>query len=128
MTHDKNRETVEHYWDALARGDFDAAMDDLHDDFVETYPQSGEQVVGRDNYLALIRHHPTFPAIAVRRHVGRDDLWVTEIGLDYAKDGRPVWESCEIQELKDGKISRITVIFGAPFEAPDWRSQWVERS
>lgn len=128
MTHDQNRETVERYWDALQRGDFDAAMNDLHEDFVESYPQSGERVVGKDNYLALIRNHPTFPGIAVRRHVGRDDLWVTEVGLDYAKDGSPAWESCEIQEFKDGRISRITALFGAPFEAAEWRSQWVERS
>jgi hypothetical protein len=30
-------------------------------------------------------------------------------------------------ELEDGKVKRIRVYFGEPFEAPQWRAQWVER-
>jgi len=127
MSEEQNRQTVERYWEALERNDFDRAMVELHDDFVEIYPQSGERVAGKDNYLALISNHPTFPGIEVRRHIGRDDLWVTEARFDYAKDGSPTWEVCEIQELNDGKISRITVIFGAPFEPAEWRARWVTR-
>lgn len=127
MGHEENRKTVERYWDLLQRGELEAAMGDLHDDFVESWPQSGERIVGKDNYLQVIRNHPTFPAITVRRHVGKDDLWVTEAGLDYTRDGSPPWETCEVAEFKEGKISHITAIFGAPFEAAEWRKQWVEQ-
>jgi hypothetical protein len=34
---------------------------------------------------------------------------------------------CDILELQDGKIKRSTGYFGEPFEAPEWRAQWVER-
>jgi hypothetical protein len=32
-----------------------------------------------------------------------------------------------ISELKDGKMWRDRWYFAEPFEAPEWRSQWVER-
>ncbi len=32
-----------------------------------------------------------------------------------------------IYELKDGKIWRDTRYYSQPFEAPEWRAQWVER-
>ena len=127
MGHEENRQTLERYWEALERKDFDSAMEALHEDFLEFYPQSGERISGRDNYLGLLTSHPTFPAITVRRHAGRDDLWVTLAAFDYAGDGSPPWQTCEVQEFKDGKISRIEAIFGAPFEAADWRVRWVEQ-
>jgi hypothetical protein len=30
-------------------------------------------------------------------------------------------------ELRSGKIARTTEVYGAPFEPPKWRAQWVER-
>jgi hypothetical protein len=31
-------------------------------------------------------------------------------------------------ELRAGKIARTTELFGASFDAPDWRSKWADRS
>jgi hypothetical protein len=33
-----------------------------------------------------------------------------------------------VLEGRDGRIARITQVLGAPFEAPGWRSEWVERT
>jgi hypothetical protein len=30
-------------------------------------------------------------------------------------------------ELRDGKVVRETDYFAQPFQAPQWRAQWVER-
>jgi hypothetical protein len=30
-------------------------------------------------------------------------------------------------ELRDGKVAKETDYFAQPFQAPQWRSQWVER-
>jgi len=35
--------------------------------------------------------------------------------------------SCEILDLQDGKIAGTRPYFGEPFEAPEWRAQWVEK-
>jgi hypothetical protein len=32
-----------------------------------------------------------------------------------------------IMEFRDGKVMNETQYFADPFEAPDWRSQWVQR-
>ncbi|MDP8957206.1 MAG: nuclear transport factor 2 family protein [Actinomycetota bacterium] len=123
-----NREVVERYWRALERSEFDAAVEELADDFVETYPQSGETIRGKDNFLQVLKYFPSFPAIRVHRHVGCGDVWITEAAFDYSKDGSQPWEICDVQELRDGKIVRIRAVFGAPFDAAEWRAKWVERS
>ena len=45
--------------------------------------------------------------------------------IDYG-DGR-VFAVVVISELRDGKMWRDRWYFAEPFEAPEWRSQWVER-
>ena len=32
-----------------------------------------------------------------------------------------------IFELRDGRIAKETAYWSLPFEAPEWREQWVER-
>jgi limonene-1,2-epoxide hydrolase len=122
----ENAEAVERYWRALEKEEFETAKAELHEDFVETYPQSGERIRGVENWLSLVTSYPGFPAITVRRIIGRDDLWITEAAFDYAKDGSPPWQVCEVQECRDGKIAEVTAVFGAPFEAADWRAPFVE--
>jgi hypothetical protein len=41
-------------------------------------------------------------------------------------DGRPV-HTVSIMEFQAGKVARETLYFADPFEAPEWRAQWVER-
>lgn len=128
MGEQQNRDMIERFWQCLENEDFDAAAVELHDEFTELYPQSGERIRGKDNWLSLVRNYPGFPAVAVRRHIGREDLWVTEAAFDYARDGSPPYQVCEVQECRDGKIATVTAFFGAPFEAAEWRAQWVDRS
>ena len=100
-----------------------------HEDFVMEMPQSGERVRGRENMLrfqrALAEHFPRMPKIRIDRVRVRDRLWIKEGVNDYG-DG-VVSNSVVIDELKDGKICRDTRYYSQPFEAPDWRAQWVER-
>jgi hypothetical protein len=127
MVEQENRGAVERYWRALENEDFEAAKAELHPDFVESFPQSGERIRGVQNWLSFVTNYPGFPAITVRRIVGRDDLWVTEAAFDYSRDGSTPYQVCEVQECRDGKIATITAVFGAPFEAADWRADFVER-
>jgi hypothetical protein len=56
----------------------------------------------------------------------KEGLWVVEGVIDYGGDGR-VLDFVVISELRDGKMWRDRWYFAEPFEAPEWRSQWVER-
>jgi SnoaL-like domain len=99
-----------------------------HEDYVMEMPQSGERIRGRENmwtFQEAFPEHSAPPTIRVRRLLVRDGLWVGEGLIDYG--GGMVLNSVAVVELKDGKIWRDTRYFAEPFEAPEWRSQWVER-
>ncbi|HEV3235747.1 MAG TPA: hypothetical protein VGZ25_02090 [Gemmataceae bacterium] len=60
----------------------------------------------------------------IRRIVGINDLWVTEYVINY---GTTVVQTVSIMEFQNGKVIHETQYFAEPFEAPAWRSQWVEK-
>ncbi len=98
-----------------------------HEDFVMEMPQSGERIRGAENMRAFQEGFPSQsspPSIRIRRVLVADRLWVVESVVDY---GGQVMRGAAILELRDGKIWRDTRYFSEPFEAPEWRSQWVER-
>ena len=88
------------------------------------YPQSGERTHGRSNIQNQRASQPSKKRFTVRRIIGGGSLWVTELILTY--DGKPNY-TVSIMEFKGDKVARETQYFADPFEAPAWRSQWVER-
>ncbi len=138
-----NREVVEAYAAALTK-DLDALDALRHPDFVEDWPQSGERIRGAANARAIDEHYPGSPSQdAALRIEGSEDRWVMTpswsplriegtgdvytcvFEADYGDAGR--WHVITILELKDHKIAHATTFFNEAFEAPDWRSAWVER-
>jgi hypothetical protein len=98
-----------------------------HEDYVMEMPQSCERIRGRENMRAFQRAfagYSTPPSIRIRRVLARDGLWVTEGVNDY---GGQIFHGVVIFELREGKIWRDTRYYAEPFEAPEWRAQWVER-
>jgi ketosteroid isomerase-like protein len=119
------REALDAHWQASAAGDAEAEHDIYADDAICDYPQSGERILGRKNLQALRSHHPGKPSgFKVRRIVGKGDLWVTEYEINY--QGRSAY-TVSIMEFREGKVVHETQYFADPFEAPAWRSQWVQR-
>ena len=100
------------------------------DDMVQEWPQSGERIRGRDNIEAVNKNYPTStgttPKSELRRIVKPGEAWIIESTIDYG-DGVPVSGVSIIETGADGKIVRQTDYFANPFEAPAWRSKWVER-
>jgi hypothetical protein len=117
---------AEGVWNALSAGDWDGAGRQLHDDFVQEWPQSGERIVGRDNAIAINRNYPGgLPTMKFRRTLAAGDLAVLEVDLTYADGSR--YLGVAVIELREGKIAKETDYFAQPFPAPQWRAQWVER-
>jgi SnoaL-like domain len=94
-----------------------------HPDFVMEMPQSGERIVGRENMRKMQENYPGPPNIELRRVVGSGDVWVIEMRSDY--DGR-IYHAVGVVEFRDGKILRETRYYADPFDAPQWRAEWVE--
>ncbi|SIT40138.1 conserved hypothetical protein [Paraburkholderia piptadeniae] len=118
------REVLDAHWRASSAGNLDAEHDIYADGVVCEYPQSGERIVGRSNLQALRGYHPDKPSgFGVRRIQGSGNLWVTEYTIDYKTQTALV---VSIMEFADGKVVRETQYFSEPFDAPQWRMQWVE--
>ncbi len=119
-------EALTAHWLASAAGDANAEHEIYEDDAICDYPQSRERIVGRSNLQALRTHHPGRPSgFNVRRILGNGDLWVTDYTITY--QGQTAY-TVSIMEFRNGKVVHETQYFADPFEAPPWRSQWVQRT
>jgi SnoaL-like domain len=96
-----------------------------HQDYVMEMPQSGERIRGREKMRQFQGAYPNPPSIRLRRVIVKDGLWVVEGINDYG--GGQVFDVVLIIELRDGKMWRDRRYYAEPFEAPEWRAQWVER-
>jgi hypothetical protein len=95
------------------------------EDVVESYPQSGERIEGRDVQLAFHQAFPNPPTFIVRNVLRSGDLAIAEVDEHYP-DGS-VWNDVFIFELRDGLVASMTAYFGEPFPAPDWRRPYRVR-
>ena len=129
-----NRTTVEQYLKAMMANDIEAQERLLSDDFVEEYPQSGEVIRGKENRRAIIENYPggnpretsqTSPKPWTPEIIGAGDRFAVTGQITYPNG--ETWHAVSVIELRDGKISKITDYFGAPFEAPAWREPYVEK-
>ena len=100
------------------------------EDLVQEWPQSGERIRGRANVVAVNDHYEgatgTSPKMTLRRLTKPGQAWVAEGTIDYG-DGVPVSLVSILEAGPDGRIVRQTDYFANPFDAPEWRRQWVER-
>jgi ketosteroid isomerase-like protein len=110
----------------MTKLDPEAEYEWRHEDFIADMPQSNERVRGRENMRAFQRAYPpaTLPKFDVRRVVGGGDVWTVLATGDY---GGQIFHLAIVFEFRDGKILRETRYYAEPFEAPEWRAQWVER-
>jgi hypothetical protein len=113
----------EHF--AAAGHDEQLAARIYSEDVVIEWPQSGERIRGKANVVALHEAAQTAIDIEVLRTRGCDDLWVTEATIRY--DGAQPTLAVFLMEFREGRVVREIDYFGAPFEPPAYRAQWVER-
>jgi hypothetical protein len=89
------------------------------DDLVESYPQSGEVLMGKEVQRAMHEAFPDPPTFNVRAIRQDGDLAVVE--LDEAYPDGSTWKTVFILALRGGLIAGLTGYFGEPFAAPAWR-------
>ena len=146
MVEPSGRAIVERYARAVQAKDLDTLALLFADDYVDEMPQSGERVRGKANELAILRNYPgglgtveptstrlvgaedrwvVTPTFAVLRIEGSGDVYIYVGTATYANG--ETWQMIQIVELRQGKIAKTTSWFAAPFEAPAWRAEYVER-
>jgi hypothetical protein len=120
-----NRATLDRMLGALYAGKVDEYATAIADDAVLEWPQSGERLLGRQACILVYKNYPGgSPAYEVRRISGGGDLFVVEAVGRYGPD---TVYATSIVEFRDGLVAKQTDYFATPFEAPPWRSQWVQR-
>jgi hypothetical protein len=125
MKEEQIRAALDAHWQASAAGDLNAEHAIYADDAICDYPQSGERILGRKNLQALRSHHPGKPSgFKVKRILGKGDLWITEYTITYQVQQA---FTVSIMEFRNGKVVHEIQYFADPFEAPAWRSQWVQQ-
>ncbi len=90
------------------------------------WPQSGERIRGRANWIAVNEHYPAAGPwrVTIHRIIADETRAASEVTVT---DGAVTARAITFSELRDGKIARQTEYRPDPFEAAVWRAQWVER-
>jgi hypothetical protein len=125
------KQKIEEIYTSGDMQDFARAQDEMAaDDIVQEWPQSGERIRGKDNIRAVNMNYPagsgTSPTAKLRRVLTPGEAWVIESVINYG-DGVPVSSVSIIETNDQGKIIRQRDYFASPFEAPEWRKEWVEQ-
>jgi len=131
----------------MRSGEYSALEEVLHPDFVQVMPQSGERVVGIDNFRKILENFPGMAGgllVADDPYVAGDEehyivtptfnvVRVADSGdelTSYVKAKYPDgsdWYIVTFFTFKDGKIIKRVDFYAPVFDPPEWRAQWVER-
>jgi ketosteroid isomerase-like protein len=116
----ENRQVVERFWAAMQTNDFRAVGELLHEKYVLEWPQTGEIIRGRENFPAAGRW-----SFTVERLVADAGGVATEVTVT---DGSRADRAVTFSEVRDGRILRQTEYWPDPYDPPEWRAPWVERT
>ena len=121
----ESKQIVEQFWAAMQANNFRAAGELLHEEYVLEWPQSGERVRGRANFVAINEQYPAAGrwTFTLHRLLAEGDEVATEVTVT---DGAITGRAITFSTVRDGKIVRQTEYWPDPFEPVAWRAQWVE--
>jgi ketosteroid isomerase-like protein len=110
----------------MQTNDFKRAGDLLHDDYVLEWPQSGERIRGRANFIAINENYPAHGRwdFQVHRILAEGDNVVSDVQVS---DEMITARAITFSIVKDGKILHQMEFWPDPFEPAEWRAAWVER-
>lgn len=123
---EESKQVVLGFWAAMQSNDFKAAGEFLHDDYVLEWPQSGERVRGRANFVAINENYPANGRweFMIHQLIAEGEQVVSYVGVT---DGDIVARVITFSTVREGKIWRQTEFWPDPFEPAAWRAGWVER-
>ena len=110
----------------MQMNDFKRAGELLHDKYILDWPQSGERIRGRANFVAVNEKYPAHGRwdFTVHRLLAEDDEVVSDVSVT---DGVITGRVITFSTVREGKILHQTEYWPDPFEPADWRAAWVEK-
>ena len=121
-----NKQILENFWATMETNDFHVASQLLHDDYALDWPQSGERILGRENFAAINTNYPAEGKwhFEINHIVAEGDVVVTDVSVT---EGKITGRAITFSTIRDGKIWKQVEFWPDPFEAPAWRAQWVQK-
>ncbi|MFE2155852.1 nuclear transport factor 2 family protein [Streptomyces lavendulae] len=124
---------VAHLWERIEARDWDGVAALIAEDAVIEWPVSGERIVGRANFVAVLRDEGEDPeddertlgAVEVLRILADGDLVVTEVEIP---EDHVVYRAVSLWTVRDGEIVGAREYWTSPGQdpAPRWRAVYVE--
>jgi ketosteroid isomerase-like protein len=123
---EETRRVVEQFWAAMQTNDWRAAADLFDPAYVLEWPQSGERIVGADNFVALNAAYPAAGPwrFTLHRLLADGESAVSDVGVT---DGAVAARAITFSSVRAGRIVAQVEYWPEPFEAPVWRAGWVTR-
>ena len=127
MSKEEVKQIIEQFWTAMQANDFKAAAAFLHDEYILEWPQSSEQIRGRENFVAVNENYPAHGRwdFTVHRILADGDQVVSDVSVT---DGVIRGRAITFSTIRDGKIVYQLEFWPDPFDAPAWRANWVEKT
>ena len=127
------KQVVAQFWAAMHANDFAGAGEWLHDDYVLEWPQSGERIRGRANFVAINANYPRAAGagalgrwqINLERLVAEGDQVASQVSVS---DGVIHAVAITFSTVREGRLWRQVEYWPDPFAPQVWRAQWVERA
>lgn len=120
-----NKQILENFWVTMETNDFHAASQLLHDEFILEWPQSGERILGRDNFAAINTNYPAEGKwkFRINQIIEEGNVVVTDVNVT---DGKITGRAITFSTIRDKKIWKQVEFWPDPFEAPEWRAKWAQ--
>ena len=122
----ESKQVVEQFWAAMQTNDFRRVGQLLHDDYLLEWPQSAERIRGRANFIGVNENYPAHGRweFTVNQVVAEGDRVVSDV---IVTDGVVKGRVITFSTVREGRILHQTEFWPDPYEAPEWRAQWIER-
>jgi ribosomal protein S18 acetylase RimI-like enzyme len=115
---------VKSFWNLFSNQQWDEASNLLHHNFVATWPQSREKIIGAKNFIDVNRYYPGNHKIEVIHYFEVGSKVLTTVWIE-ADTGQKTFAN-SIFEIDNGRILKVEEFWAEPYPAPEWRKQWVE--
>lgn len=118
-----NVNLIKEFWGLFSEQKWEEASKLLHADFVATWPQSKERIIGSKNFIDVNRYYPGNHKIEVLHSFEIGNKVLTTVWIE-ADTGQKTFAN-SIFEIKEDKIVKAEEYWAEPYPAPEWRKQWV---
>jgi hypothetical protein len=117
-------DVVRALWTYFDAREFNAVSGILSESFVAYWPQTGEFIHGRDNFIALNANYPGDWRCLIQRVFKVGD----EVGsIVKIENGRDVVFAISLYQFEDSQLARAVEFFADRIDPPFDRSQWASR-